>query len=89
MRRPRSDFAIPRKVDFGLAVIEVRKVTKQEMRDILECEDDEEEPEGAWICEDDLILLGSWLSGPRLRRVYLHEILHAACDLEWAAAPTE
>lgn len=89
MRRPASDFRIPRKINFGLAVVTVKKVSRAEMRDILECEEDDEEPEGAWICEDDLILLGKWLTGAKLRRVFLHEILHCACDLEWAAAPTE
>jgi hypothetical protein len=88
LRRPRSDFAIPRKLNFGLATIDVRKVTRAEMREVCDLDPDDVEPEGAWVDEDDTIYLGAWLTGPRLRRVFWHEVKHCLVDLDWHSVDT-
>jgi len=89
MRRPRSDFAIPRKVNFGLGAIAVRRVTRVEMCEANECDPhDPDDPsdrcvDGVWLPATYEILLATHLTGPALRRVYFHELHHCITDLEW------
>jgi hypothetical protein len=88
MRRPRSDFAIPKKINFGLGAVTIRWVTKAQMCEAYECDGHEPgEPDvcadAGWFPATYEILLGSWLTGPALRRAYFHELHHLVTDLEW------
>lgn len=72
---------IPKRLNLGLAVIDVRLVTRAEMAMEMECETDDPVPEGAWVDEDDAIYLRNDLTAKRKREVLFHELGHAMIDL--------
>jgi len=71
---------LPSKIDLGLALLNVKLLTKKEMREEAECEDDDPTPEGMWCDEHDTVFLGRWLSAKRKREVLFHELVHAMID---------
>lgn len=74
---------IKRRVDLGLAVIEIEWHGEKAMREEGDCEPDDPTPEGLWDVEGDRILLHEALKRKprRARRIYLHELAHAVNDL--------
>lgn len=74
---------IRKRVDLGVAVIQVEWVSDQAMRAETECEPDDPTPEGAWDTDTDRILLLDALKRKprRARKIYLHELVHAVNDL--------
>lgn len=72
---------LPHRLDLGLALINIKLLTRKEMRVEAECEEDEATPEGMWSDEHDTIYLGRWLSQKRKREVLFHELVHAMIDL--------
>jgi Zn-dependent peptidase ImmA (M78 family) len=73
---------IPRTVrlPFGFTVA-VRQVTRAEMRDVAECADGDEEPDGLWAGDEMTIYLVRSLPITRRRYILCHELQHAAADL--------
>jgi Zn-dependent peptidase ImmA (M78 family) len=71
---------LPRKIDFGLAVIYLRQVGARAMREEADCENDDPTPDGLWDAEADTIYLLRTLSLKRKREVLFHELVHAAVD---------
>ena len=72
---------LPQKIDLGFWVIDVRYVGEKRIREEVECEPDEETPEGAWCTDEDTIYILRSLSLARKRYVICHELIHAALDL--------
>lgn len=71
---------LPKRLDLGLAYVHVKSVTKAQMREEAECDEEDVTPEGLWSDEDDTIYLGKWLSAKRKREVLFHELTHAVLD---------
>ncbi len=79
---------IKRRLDLGVAVLAVEWVSDAVMRAEAECDEGELTPDGCWDDEGKRILLHVRMKKtPRhARRIYLHEIGHAALDLYHAAS---
>lgn len=71
---------LPKMVDFGIAVAHVELVNKAKMREEAECEEDDYTPEGLFLGDDDLVLIGNWLRKRRKREVLMHELAHFCLD---------
>ena len=73
---------IPRtiRLPFGYTV-KVVQVTVAGMREALDCDSEDDTPDGAWIVDDMTIYLLSRLPITRRRYVLCHELQHAAADL--------
>jgi Zn-dependent peptidase ImmA (M78 family) len=71
------------RIDLGPAVVHVRWVSEQLMRQETECEADDLTPEGSWDTDTDTVLLLEALKRKprRARRIMLHELSHAVLDL--------
>lgn len=76
---------LPKKIDFGVAVVHVHQVTIPEMRDIMEAEPGEATADGCWDAETDGIYILKKLSLKRKREVLFHELVHAAVDNQYWA----
>jgi Zn-dependent peptidase ImmA (M78 family) len=74
---------LPKKIDFGIAVVHITQVGVGEMRDIADCEQDEPTPDGCWDAQSDSIYLLKKLSLKRKREVLFHELVHAAVDNQY------
>lgn len=74
---------LPRKVDFGIAVIHIHMVSVKEMKELAEVEDGEFVPDGCWDADTDGIYILRKLSAKRKREVLFHEMVHAAVDNEY------
>lgn len=74
---------LPKKVDFGIAVIHIQQVAVKEMREAADCEEDEITPDGCWVAEDDTIYILKKLPLKKKRTVLFHEMIHAAVDNEY------
>lgn len=71
---------IPSFIDLRFVRIEVKLVTRSEMREEAEAEDDESTPEGLWHGDTETVYIGKWLSSKRKREVLMHELAHACLD---------
>lgn len=78
---------LPRKVDLGLLVVHLERVTEAQMREETDCDTDDCTPDGAWMGVDDCrILLLKSLRGAALRRVFFHELKHAIVDGDYLSS---
>jgi len=71
---------LPKRIDFGVAVIHIQQVTPTRMRDECDAEADEPTPDGLWDCSSDTIYILKKLPLKRKREVLFHEMVHAAMD---------
>jgi hypothetical protein len=71
---------LPRRIDFGLAVIHLRQVGVKEIREEADCEADDPTPDGLWDAAAETIFVLRRLSLKRKREVLFHELVHAAVD---------
>lgn len=71
---------LPKKIDFGIAVIHIQQVTPTQMRDEAEIEPDEMVPDGMWDANTDTIYILKKLPLSLKREVLFHEMVHAAMD---------
>lgn len=71
---------LPRKIDFGIAIINIKLVSQKEMREAAECESEDFTPDGCWDADTDCIYILKKLSLKRKREVLFHELVHAAID---------
>lgn len=76
---------LPKKIDFGIAVIHIHQVTPAQMREICDAEFGEATPDGCWDADTDGIYLLKKLSQKRKREVLFHELVHAAVDNQYWA----
>lgn len=60
--------------------VEIRQVSRQELKDLI-ADDDDEENDGAWRFDTKTIYLLKTLRGRRKNEVYSHELGHALVDL--------
>jgi Zn-dependent peptidase ImmA (M78 family) len=74
--------ALPRKIDLGFWIIDVKYVGERRIREEAECEDDDETPDGAWQTEHDTIYVLRTLSAARKRYTICHELVHAMIDIQ-------
>lgn len=79
---------LPRKLDFGIAVIHINLVGVKEMREVCDAEADEPTPDGCWDADTDGIYILRKLSHKRKREVLFHELVHAAVDNQYWAKHT-
>lgn len=78
---------LPRKVDLGLMLVHLERVSHAVMRSETDCDPDDETPDGAWMGVDDgRILLLKSLRGANLRRVFCHELKHALIDADYLSS---
>lgn len=74
---------IPKKLDFGLALIQVRFVSIKEMKELQDWEEGDPVADGMWDPDEDTIFIRKRLP-PQLRRdVYWHEIKHCVNDTDY------
>ena len=71
---------LPKKVDFGIAVIHIQQVTPKQMADKCDLDEGEMPPDGAWDADSDTIYILKKLPLQRKREVLFHEMVHAAMD---------
>jgi len=74
---------LPQSINFFVAQVYVKLVSKKEMRKIAECEDDDATPEGLMEMEEDrdTVYIGRWLrTYKRRREIMMHELAHFCLD---------
>ncbi len=71
---------LPKKIDFGIAVIHIQQVTPAQMRDECDLDVGEGVPDGMWDADTDTIYILKGLPLKRKREVLFHEMVHAAMD---------
>jgi hypothetical protein len=74
---------LPRRLDLGLAVIQIRLVGKRELWEAADCEPGDVQPDGAWDADDGTIYVGRWLKAEQKRVVFWHEVKHAVNDADY------
>lgn len=74
---------IPKKIDFGLALIRIEFVSIAAMRQLAECEEDEGVPDGLWDPEHDVIYIRKRLHPAKRRDVFWHELKHMVNDVDY------
>lgn len=76
---------IPSRIDLGFHLINVKLLSKRQMREEMDDGDPETEPgsiiEGFWDVDTDTIAVGKWLPRRVQRWVLVHELVHACIDL--------
>lgn len=74
---------LPRRLDLGLAAIQVRIVSRREMAEAADCESGDDPPDGLWDDEGGTIYVGRWLPAAQKRVVFWHEMKHAVNDADY------
>ena len=76
---PRNQY-LPATIDLFCTIIYVKTVSKSEMREEAECDEDDSTPEGLYAGDQETVYIGSWLRRKRKREVLMHELAHACLD---------
>jgi Zn-dependent peptidase ImmA (M78 family) len=71
---------LPKRVDFGFAVCHIELMDKRRMRELAECEEDDNTPEGLFDGDMDTVYVGKWLRSRRKREAFMHELAHFCLD---------
>jgi Zn-dependent peptidase ImmA (M78 family) len=74
---------LPKKVDFGVAVINIVQCTPTQMADECDIDQGDSVPDGAWDADTDTIYILKRLPLQRKREVLFHEMVHAAVDNQY------
>ena len=74
---------LPTTINFFVAQVHIRRVSKKEMRVIAECEPEDSTPEGLMVSEEDrdTVYVARWIrSHSRRRELMMHELAHFCLD---------
>lgn len=74
---------LPSRIDFGVAILNVRQLSVKDMRLEADCDEYDPTPDGLWDSEQDTIFMLRRLSQRKKREVLAHELIHAAVDNEY------
>jgi Zn-dependent peptidase ImmA (M78 family) len=71
---------LPKSINLFVTEVHVKLMTKVQMREEAECEDDHTTPEGLYDGDVETIYIGRWLRRKRRREILMHELAHACLD---------
>ncbi len=80
---PTNNTGIPRSINFFVAEVWIRLISKKEMRKVAECEPEDATPEGLMVSEEDrdTVYVGRWIRNhSRRRELMMHELAHFCLD---------